>query len=229
MKRIISKTAVCITTLLILFSIASAEEKISVYIDGSLQDFPKAPYTEEDRTLVPMRAIFETLGCSVLWDGDTETVTAQKGGKVISMKIDSPLMYVDGAEVILDVPPRLSEDTTFVPLRALSEALDCRVTWSGDTNSVYVITEYIPTYPEYDSVPDFGQIAGITPNPVLSEGRVRCYSNATAEDAEKYRSVMESQGFFAVDGGEYMIYTKGDLSVLAGFRDGVFRIVITDY
>ncbi len=211
---------------------ALAAENISVYIDGNRLNTARAPYIESDRTMVPMRAIFESLGCSVDWDEAAQSVTSKKGGMVMIMSIDSKVMYVDGGAVELDVPPRLVSDTTFVPLRAVSEALDCDVTWSGDTNSVYIVTSAqseIFMYPEFDSVPDFGQIVGITPNPVLDDGKIYCYENVTPKETEKYARVMESRGFDAFDAGEYVIYSKDNISVLAGFRGGIFRIVITNY
>ena len=42
-----------------------AEEKIKVTLDGQAMDFDVAPIIQNDRVLVPMRAIFEELHCSV--------------------------------------------------------------------------------------------------------------------------------------------------------------------
>ena len=41
------------------------EEKIKVTLDGQAMDFDVAPIIQNDRVLVPMRAIFEELHCSV--------------------------------------------------------------------------------------------------------------------------------------------------------------------
>ncbi len=228
MKKLTAFLAAC----LILAGAASAAENISVYIDGNILNTAREPYLEGDRTMVPMRSIFEALGCDVEWNEAAQSVTSKKGGRVIIMSIDSKVMYVDGGAVELDVPPRLVSDTTFVPLRAVSEALGCGVTWSDDTNSVFIVTSAeseIPMYDKYEAVPDFGQIVGVTPNPVLDDGKIYCYENAPSDAAEKYARVMRSLGFSAFDAGEYVIYTKDNISVLAGSRGGIFRIVITNY
>ncbi len=34
---------------------------------------------ENDRTLVPLRAVFEAMGAEVLWDEATQTITAVRG------------------------------------------------------------------------------------------------------------------------------------------------------
>ena len=93
----------------------------------------------EGRTLVPLRVIFEALGAEVLWDDSTKTVTASKDGTEISLTIGSPEMKVNGASVSLDVPGRISDGRTMVPLRAVSESLGCNVAWSnmGKIVSVY--------------------------------------------------------------------------------------------
>ena len=63
MKKIIpiilSLTAVMST------STALAEENITVMLNGQAMDFDVAPIIQNDRVLVPMRAIFEELHCSV--------------------------------------------------------------------------------------------------------------------------------------------------------------------
>ena len=62
MKKIIpiilSLTAVMST------STALAEENVTVMLNGQAMDFDVAPIIQNDRVLVPMRAIFEELHCS---------------------------------------------------------------------------------------------------------------------------------------------------------------------
>ena len=113
-----------------------------VYIDGNELTFEKHPITENDRTLVPMRAIFEALEAEVTWDNDTNTATAVKDGTTVSITIDSDVMYKNGEAIQLDAPARLIDDGyTFVPLRAVSETLDCDVQWNEDLQRVDIATK----------------------------------------------------------------------------------------
>ena len=113
-----------------------------VYIDGNELTFEKHPITENDRTLVPMRAIFEALEADVTWNNDTNTATAVKDGITISITIDSDVMYKNGEAIQLDAPARLIDDGyTFVPLRAVSEAFDCDVQWNEDLQRVDITTK----------------------------------------------------------------------------------------
>ena len=111
---------------------------ITVKIDGQAIIFSDAdPVIINDRTLVPMRKIFETLGCTVDWDGDIGLVTA-KGAKEITLTIGSNKMTVDNETKLIDVPAQLIGDRTFVPARAISEALGCTVDWDNDNRTVII-------------------------------------------------------------------------------------------
>lgn len=117
-----------------------AEEKIKVTLDGQAMDFDVAPIIQNDRVLVPMRAIFEGLNCSVDYtdiDGK-QIITAKNDGNTISLEIGSNEMTVNDEKVSLDTVPVIIDDRTLVPLRAVSEALDCNVDWDGDTKTVAI-------------------------------------------------------------------------------------------
>ena len=138
MKKIIpiilSLTAVMST------STALAEENITVMLNGQAMDFDVAPIIQNDRVLVPMRAIFEELHCSVDYtdiDGK-QIITAKNDSNTISLEIGSNEMTVNDEKVSLDTAPVIIDDRTLVPLRAVSEALDCNVDWNGDTKTVAI-------------------------------------------------------------------------------------------
>ena len=117
-----------------------AEEKIKVTLDGQAMDFDVAPIIQNDRVLVPMRAIFEELHCSVDYtdiDGK-QIITAKNDSNTISLEIGSNEMTVNDEKVSLDTAPVIIDDRTLVPLRAVSEALDCNVDWDGDTKTVAI-------------------------------------------------------------------------------------------
>ena len=99
-----------------------ADEDIKVKLDGNTLSFDVPPQIINDRTMVPLRAIFEALGASVDWNQQTKTVTSVKGDTTIKLTIDSNTMYVNGNAVTLDTPACVVNDRTLVPVRAISEA-----------------------------------------------------------------------------------------------------------
>ncbi len=140
MKRIISFVMALVFTLVFMGNIAvGAEEKlISVLVDGEAVKFDVLPQIINDRTMVPVRAIFEALGAGVEWNDETKTVTATKGETIVSLTINSNVINVNGEEKIIDTPAMIVNDRTLVPVRAISEAFDCTVEWDGETYTVII-------------------------------------------------------------------------------------------
>ena len=113
----------------------------SVVVNQQTLQLDQPPVIVQSRTLVPMRAIFEALGCEVTWDQDSQTVFAQKELNSISIEIGDTTMYTSSKNRILDVPAQIINGRTMVPLRAVSEALNADVSWNTDTETVTVTTK----------------------------------------------------------------------------------------
>ena len=103
--------------------------------------FDVEPVIENDRTLVPFRAIFEAMGCAVYYseaDG-AQLVSARRANDNLMLTIGEDEMYFNGKEITLDVPAKIKDGRTLVPLRAISEAFECEVHWYGDTQTIYIV------------------------------------------------------------------------------------------
>ncbi len=110
---------------------------ILVTVDGQPVHFAdQQPVIQNDRTLVPYRAIAEATGAKVEWNNETRTVTVDKNGKKVSLKIDDKTAKVDGKDVALDVPASIMNSRTMVPLRFVGESLGYKVEWYGDAQLV---------------------------------------------------------------------------------------------
>jgi len=174
MKRIL---AICLATILV-FSLFPAPamadtSDIRVILDGVELEFDVPPMIINDRTMVPMRAIFETLGMEVEWDvsarnlfpanrynADAITVIASKrvygarsGTRYVAFQIGNRYMTVttiwdlgghrqslSTIDVIESRLPQIIDNRTFVPLRAISQALDADVDWDEYTRTVTITT-----------------------------------------------------------------------------------------
>lgn len=143
MKRI---TAVFLALVLLLLCavFAGAEENITVRINGTAIDFDVPPQIIRDRTMVPMRGIFESLGAKVEWNAEMRMVLATYCTSVIAMCIDAENFSVtdvltgETKSFALDVPAQIVQDRTLIPLRAVSEALGKTVDWDGETRTVSI-------------------------------------------------------------------------------------------
>ena len=124
---------------------AKAENKIVLQIgsdklsNNGVQTTLDVPaQTINDRTMVPLRAIFEALGASVDWDDATQTVTSVRGDITVTLEINSDTLYKNGEGKTLDVPAQLVDERTLVPVRAVAEAFDARVEWDEETQTVTI-------------------------------------------------------------------------------------------
>lgn len=116
-------------------------DKILVNLNGEYLKFDTDPILLNDRTLVPMRLIFESLGMNVMWDNLTETATAADENTRISFTVNSNTVYVNGKDFTIDTYPILKDDRTLIPLRFLSESLGYRVSWN-DIAQTAIIEDY---------------------------------------------------------------------------------------
>mgnify|MGYP000619967134 FL=1 len=117
---------------------AYAADAVTVKLNGSQMEFDVNPVIENSRTLVPFRKIFEALDCAVSYtkENGAQVVTANRGNQWITLEIGKNEITVDGETKKLDVAPKIVNGRTLVPLRAISEGLDCTVDWSADTKTV---------------------------------------------------------------------------------------------
>ena len=115
-----------------------AQDGIAVEIRGERIAFDQPPVIENGRTMVPMRAIFEALGCDVVWDNATKTATGVKDGREVKITIGEMAMYVNGEMVALDTPAMIMSGRTMVPARAIAEGLGCNVTWNAKSSTVII-------------------------------------------------------------------------------------------
>ena len=113
-------------------------ETIGIKVGGMYIYSDVPAYLEGDRTLVPMRAIFEALEAEVDWDESTATATASKDGRVVTITEGSNVAYIDGAEQALDVTATIHNDRFVVPVRFVSEAFNAKVEWDPFSQSVLI-------------------------------------------------------------------------------------------
>lgn len=103
-----------------------------------------APTVENDRTLVPIRFISESLGAQVGWEEATETVTITKEDITISMQLGKKEYTVNGEVKEMDVEATTMRDRTMVPLRVISETFGKNVFW--DDKGLIIISDEAPIW-----------------------------------------------------------------------------------
>ena len=131
---------------------------------SSTRAVPVAAYTNDERlgqdalalkglgrTVLPMRALFHSLGATVDWDATERAVTAWKEDgtgvrfvvgerrmELLSEPNGSDQQSPAGGTQTLDAPAMLIANRVYVPVRAAVEALGAQVRWAGDEPAIYL-------------------------------------------------------------------------------------------
>ncbi|WP_352399331.1 stalk domain-containing protein [Anaerotignum sp.] len=125
---------------------------IGVKLNGYPVALSAPAIIQNDRVLVPMRSIMESLGFTVIWHQETYTVEANKGETQLLLTIDNPIGTVNKQRVTLDAAATLSENTTMVPLRFVAEYSGATVEWDEKNASVLITTKQVAQGNLTDSV-----------------------------------------------------------------------------
>ena len=130
------------------------QKNINVFVDGSYIGYTDVrPFVEDNRTLVPVRAVAEKMGAKVLWDDSTQTVTINRlcdkityqdkeyvnctagavlviGKKEITINLtDENGLQVFSATREMDVSAKTVNGRMVIPARFVGYALGYDVTW----------------------------------------------------------------------------------------------------
>lgn len=90
-----------------------------------------APLIINNRTMVPIRIVTETLGGEAFWNEDTQTVALTIDGKTITMQIGIVLEKYGVAPLIID-------NRTYVPIRFVAEELGAAVDWNENAQEIVI-------------------------------------------------------------------------------------------
>jgi hypothetical protein len=113
---------------------ALAQSAINITLNGAPLTLTPGPEERDGRVFVPLRGVFERLGASVVYSQGT--ITAQGNGHSVQLQIGSTQATVDGQPQTLDVAPFIIGDSTYVPLRFISQSLGAGVNYDSSQNLV---------------------------------------------------------------------------------------------
>lgn len=117
---------------------ATAASQIKVIVNEQNLSMEVPPQIDKGRTLVPLRAIFEALKADVNWNANTKTIIAKKDDTTIQLTVGQKAARKNGNTLNLDVPAKIVNGRTLVPVRFIGEAFNCQVNWNAGTRTVTV-------------------------------------------------------------------------------------------
>ena len=107
-------------TVFIASGVSASSQGIKVIMDGRRLNSDVTPVIINERTMVPIRVIFEAIGGQVEWDNNTQTARAIKDNDIIKLQIGNKKANINGEEFLLDVPATFINSRTLVPVRFIS-------------------------------------------------------------------------------------------------------------
>ncbi len=196
MKNFIALLLLC-TTIFSSTNIYSiyADEQIKIFIDGEQLITDDTPFLSNGRTLVPFRAIFEKLGFEVRWESEGKQINAER--RTSKNRVRCNIQTIENRMIVMlddyvtesngfvndtsfEVLPQIVNGKTYIPLRAVSEALGCSVDWNGNSKTITIMAkDKLPTKIEVEDN------SLITPNVVEPVTEETTSSIVTEETEQK--------------------------------------------
>lgn len=144
----------------------------AITIDGVPVQFTESsgsPFIDEnDRTLVPLRVTMETYGCEVFWDNENRNGVVYKDGVTVVCPIGENRFIVNGESISIDTAAVIVDSRTYLPIRAVLEAMGASVGWDGSTYTGIISRGNTDVLLHQQSYIDRANDA-ISANPYLSE------------------------------------------------------------
>lgn len=153
--------------------------QVGVMVNGTYIKFPDAaPEVTDGRTMVPVRALVETLGGEVDYQDDVVTFTIN--GWAYEFAIGSITVKVDPTDdndmdtkpedIVMDCAPYIKDGRTYVPVRFISEALGYEVGWDSQYETA-ILLDRAALAADVDK--DFAILNRVQANraPALEEGK----------------------------------------------------------
>ena len=116
----------------------SADENISLTVNGKSVETQVPPTIIDGRTMVPVRDIFEACGAKVNWDANTKTITGEKGNTTVVMQIDSNMLFINEKVTEMDATPVIIDGRTLAPARYVAESFGGIVDWNAEDKVVMI-------------------------------------------------------------------------------------------
>ena len=211
--------------------ISAKDDSIKVMQDGQYIDFTDAngnkvePQIINDRTMVPFRKIFNSLGVSdenITWIAETRTIVAKKDNIEIELQIENNVAEktVSGetTTITLDAAPVIYESRTLVPVRFIAESMEKLVGWDKYNRTVIIIDMAKIEKQFEEAMPKYLELVNLQTTPIntmdatmVLEGEVAYTSKSQKEN----NSTIKFTADIDVKKSEESVYVKLNI-VLSG-------------
>ncbi len=171
------------------------------------------PVIISERTLIPIRAVIESFGGDVGWDGATQTVTLNMKADTIRLTIGVNTAYFNDTAEWIDVAPQIINERTMLPIRYIAERFGLSVDWEGDSLTVTISRDDVTKTFSYDEVPPYqGEAYAVINNnvPYFTKNEITAQSFELYSSLDHYGRCGECTASVGID--LMPIEERGDIS-----------------
>lgn len=123
---------------------------VNLIIDSEKISLSTPTILSNSHILFPLRELCDkipTSNINLFWDNNGQAVTISYNEKTLHLKLNSNIAKINNTEVMLPCSTILYKNKTYVPLRIISEFLDCFITWDNNSKTAFIkdINDYFET------------------------------------------------------------------------------------
>lgn len=199
---------------------------VSLQVDGERVESDVPPVIIKGKTLIPAKAVFESMGADVVWNEEARLVEITMGTSELILTIDSTTAFLNGAQAAMEVPAMIINSRTMIPVRFVGESLSCGIDWDDASRTVIVTSPDVRENITIDSIvvkerDDYYRVI------IQGDGVFRGYRSFVYEDPERF-GIDIKNSVLAMDGD--VIRSDRDNDIFGSirfsqFEDGTVRVV----
>jgi len=114
------------------------KDGITIVIDGQEASFSDPIINQNGHTLLPMRALANSVGASVGWNQSEGIASLTTNGQTAEFQLNSNTAYLNEQAFTIPTTPILYQNRTYIPLRAAAEHLGETVRFDFESQTIEI-------------------------------------------------------------------------------------------
>lgn len=143
-KIIVSIIAILLISTANVMASIESYKTVQIIVNGNKLE--TSGIIKDNRTLVPVRGVFEKIGYNVEWNANTKT--AYFRGNSYNVEIQNGVDFFtcldlktgNSSKITSDVPQQIIDGHFYIPLRAVSESIKAEVDWDSQAQTAYIVS-----------------------------------------------------------------------------------------
>lgn len=115
-----------------------ASSAISISYNDSNLILTHPAILKNQHVMMPLRELSEKFGYYVDWNQQLQQIQLSNGETNITLHLNNKQAVINNMQIQMDIEPLLVNNTTYIPLRFISENFGYTVSWDGSNNKVII-------------------------------------------------------------------------------------------